>query len=83
MSAADDFLTGIDPVSAFRADVEAEVAVEVERQFLGDLSSWKPEGLGAFFEALTRPMPGYVEIAREGGVRWHQRIEPDAEDPAT
>jgi hypothetical protein len=40
-----DFLDGIDPVSAFRADVEAEVSVEVERQFLGDLSNWKPTGL--------------------------------------
>lgn len=40
-----DFLSGIDPVSAFHADVEAEVAIEVERQFLGDLSDWKPTGL--------------------------------------
>jgi hypothetical protein len=41
----DDFLTGIDPVSAFSADVQAEVAIEVERRFLGDLSNWKPTGL--------------------------------------
>lgn len=45
MTEPDDFLTGIDPVSAFRTDVEAEVAVEVERQMLGDLENWKPTGL--------------------------------------
>lgn len=72
-----DFLAGIDPVSAFRADVEAEVAIEVERQLLGDLSNWKPTGLTGFFDAFTRPAPGYIEIANEDGVRWHQRIEPD------
>jgi hypothetical protein len=44
----DDFLAGIDPVSVFGADVEAEFAVEVERQMIGDVSNWKPEGLGPF-----------------------------------
>jgi hypothetical protein len=44
-SQPDGFLAGIDPVSAFGADVEAEVAVEFERQMLGDVSNWKPEGL--------------------------------------
>ena len=69
----DDFLTGIDPVSAFRADVDAEVAIEVERQLLGDLDNWKPEGLGPLLEAMTRPAPGYTEVANSDGIRWHTR----------
>jgi hypothetical protein len=52
MTTPDDFLSGIDPVSAFSADVEAEVAVEVERRFLGDLSNWKPEGLSGMSSVL-------------------------------
>lgn len=70
-----DFLAGIDPVSAFRADVEAEVAIEVERQFLGDLSNRKPEGLSGFLGAMTGPAPGYTEVASEGGIHWHTRTD--------
>ncbi len=44
MAPPDDgmWLAGIDPVSAFYADVEAEAAAEVERQLVGDLDNWKP-----------------------------------------
>ena len=45
MSEPGDFLAGIDPISAFRADVEADVAVRVEQLMIGDVSNWKPEGL--------------------------------------
>jgi hypothetical protein len=46
----DDFLRGVDPVSAFHADVEAEAAIEFERQLLGDLENWKSTGL---MQAMT------------------------------
>jgi hypothetical protein len=56
-------------------DVAAEADAEVERQIIGDVSNWKPEGLAAYFEAMTRPAPGYTEIANEGGIRWHTRTD--------
>jgi hypothetical protein len=36
-----------------------------------------PGIIAAVHEAMTRPAPGYEEIANEGGVRWHQRTDPD------
>lgn len=57
---------------------ELEVWAEVERRTLGDLDNWKPEGLSGLLEAMTRPAPGYTEIANEGGICWHERTgEPD------
>lgn len=75
-----------DFASIIRADLEADYNAQMDRavgEMLGDLSNWKPEGLSGFLDAITRPAPGYEEIASEGGIRWHRRIDPDAEDPAT
>ena len=35
----------------------------------------RPDVVRAVHEAMTRPAPGYREIASEGGIRWHQRID--------
>ena len=75
----DDFLKGIDPMSAARADVEADVAIRVD-ELLGDVENWKPEGLGPLLEALGGPTSGYREIASAEGIHWHERIDEGEDD---
>jgi hypothetical protein len=41
--------------------------------FQRGIDSVTPGIIGAVHEAMTRPAPGYEEIASEGGIRWHVR----------
>lgn len=60
--------------AAFRAEVEAEVAVDVERQLLGDITSWKPMGLGPLLDAMkagNRPIiAGSLEMSASFDIEW-------------
>lgn len=41
--------------------------------FQRGIDSVTPGIIAAVHEAMTRPAPGYTEIASEGGVHWYQR----------
>ena len=73
-------LAGMDPVSIIGADLDAEYAVELDRQ-LGLMRDAPPEAIGSFLDVIARPAAGYREIANADGIHWHERIEPGDDDP--
>jgi hypothetical protein len=79
----------IDPYESVIFEGEIEATKELRRRLTGgslalsgSLSlEWtvSEEDIASFFEALTRPTPGYREIANADGIHWYERIEPDGD----
>lgn len=60
-----------------RRRFDRRFARQMAQAFQDGMDDVTPGILAAMREVMTRPAPGYREIANEGGIRWHQRTDPD------
>jgi len=81
---------GDDPYESAIFEGEIEATKELRRSLTGGSFSvsgsfsveWTEDqdgAVAAWLTGMTLPAPGYREIANAGGIRWHERIEPDGD----